>query len=621
MFLLIAIIVAVLGASLIFFFSELDSKEKVISFIILTLSYSLIAWWIFYAVLPSFAWPLLGLYGVILAICWVITCIVGGCIVGGGFPDEWNHIFWLPIVYMIILPGVSIFNSSMFRSSDYANLIGNVQEKTEKHWSQDVQPLDPTHIRLVPKEQALSLAMTTLSKDGATLGSQFPLSTEHITLQKINNDYWYLIPLDFKSWTIWTNANYVPAYVKVSATDPYAKPLLITGKKIKYTPGAYFWDNLERRLFDKYKSKILMDYSFEEDEQGNVFWIVSVCKPTIGFGGLVLEGIVIFNPETGEDQFVSMTELNKDAKWNWIDRVVPAELVEEYINYWGDLKNGWWNSFWSHINLLKSETPTMNYSADSRCVFVSPITSSSDKDQAMTGLMYTDAKTGKFTYYMTSGGATEQAVIDAVNSTVSYQKWHANSQIVYENVYGKLSALVPILGENGNYQGLAIVENENKRVAVGTTPQDALIKFQELLMNSGGQMTTDNVKDLAEFTGKIVRLGWDISGNKKQYYIYLSEFKNSFVLSSSLQSELALTREGDVVFVQYIKSEQTAVPVVKFKNISLSLKSSQNQKNVAKQISARQKTEQIKADVKDFKANLNDMPDAEVQKLMEKQKK
>jgi hypothetical protein len=140
-------------------------------------------------------------------------------------------------------------------------------------------------------------------------------------------------------------------------------------------------------------------------------------------------------------------------------------------------------------------------------------------------------------------------------------------------------------------------------------------------MNSGGQMTTENVKDLAEFTGKIVRLGWDISGGKKQYYIYLSEFKNSFVLSSSLQSELALTKEGDIVFVQYITSDQTAVPVVKFKNISLSLKSSQNQKSVAKQVNTRQKTEQIKADVKDFKANLNDMPDAEVQKLMESQKK
>jgi hypothetical protein len=468
MFLLIAVLTGLLGASLIFFFSELDSKVKGATFVILTLVYSLIAWWIFYAALPSFAWPLLGLYGGTLAIWWIATCVVGLSIADEA---EWNHIFWLPIAYLVILTGVGIFTSPMFRSSDYASLIGQVQEKTEKHWSQDVQPLDPTHIRLVPQEQALSLAMTTLSKDGATLGSQFPLSNDHITLQKINNDYWYLIPLDFKGWAVWTNASCVPGYVKVSATDPYAKPLLITGKKIKYTPGAFFGDNLERRLFNKYKSKILMDYSFEEDENGNVFWIISVCVPTIGFKGLVLEGVVIFNPETGEDQFVPITEINKDAKWNWIDRVVPAELVEDYINYWGDLKNGWWNSFWSHINLLQAETPTMNYSFDSRCVFVSPITSSSNKDQAMTGLMYTDAKTGKFTYYMTSGGATEQAVIDAVNSTVSYQKWHANSQIVYENVYGKLSALVPILGENGNYQGLAIVENENKRVAVGTTPQ------------------------------------------------------------------------------------------------------------------------------------------------------
>ena len=98
-------------------------------------------------------------------------------------------------------------------------------------------------------------------------------------------------------------------------------------------------------------------------------------------------------------------------------------------------------------------------------------------------------------------------------------------QIVYENIYGKLSALVPVLGSNGNYQGLAIIQTDNKRLAFGTSPQDALTEYQKIVMSAGGQITTENTKELNEFKGKVDRIGWDISTNGKQYYIYFKEFK------------------------------------------------------------------------------------------------
>lgn len=610
----IALLIGFIGAAIVFFSGE-ELKTNVITFFTLTVVYTLIGWWIIYASVFLFAGPLFGGAGVLLVFWWIFSAIVASFFEG---EPTWSSVFPVGLIVVYIVIGIS--GLAIFRSSDYANLIGSIQDKTEKHWSQDIQPLDPTHIRLVPKELAISLAKTTLGQNGSTLGSQFPLDEEHATLQKINNDYWYLVPLDYKGWAVWTNADYVPGYVKVSATDPYAKSQLITGKKFKYTPGAYFGDNLERLLFSEYLGKKLRDFSFEEDDNGNVFWVITVCKPTIAFGGLVVEGVIVFNPETGEKQFVSQKEI-KEGKFSWIDRVMPVELVKSYIDRWGKFKGGWWNSFWTHVNLLVAETPTMNYSADGRCVFVSPVTSSNDNDQGMTGLMYTDARTGKFVYYGTSGGATEQAVIDAVNSATSYKKWHGNSQIIYENVYGKLSSLVPILGENGNYQGLAIVENENKRVAIGTTPQEALIEFQKMLMSAGGQITTENSRNILEYKGKITRIGWDISTTGKQYYLYFNDFSSSFAVSSPIQSELALTKEGDLVYIKYIASDQVSVPTISFTNLSLSLRQSKNEKAVAAQISQRQKDVQIKADVNDFKESIKDMSDEELQNLMENQKK
>ncbi|MDD4412724.1 MAG: hypothetical protein PHR00_03715 [Patescibacteria group bacterium] len=617
-FFLIALILGVIGAGIVFISKKIDASAKAIAFGILTVIYTLVGWWLLYAGMPTFAYPLLGWIGFLLFVWWFISCCITAV-----WSERWSWGNLFPIIYIVLIIIAGVSNMECTNSSAFSQLIGEIKDKNQKHWSQDIQPLDPTHIRLVPKELAISLAKTTLTQDGTTLGSQFPLDEKHITLQKINNDYYYLIPLDFKGYGVWTQADYVPGYVKVSATDPYAKPILITGLKMKYTPDAFFGNNLERMLYWKYYNKILCDYSFEEDDSNHVFWVITVCRTTIGYWGDVVDGVIVFDPQTGTDEFVSIKEIENNHKYDWIDRVIPTELIEKYINYWGGLKNGWWNSLWGKINILKGETPTINYSADGRCVIVTPITSVNHNDEAMTGLMYTDARTGQSTYYATSGGATEEAIVDAVNSKIAYKKWHASSQIVYENIYGKLSALVPILGENGNYQGLAIVENENKQVADGDNPKNALMAFQKLLMVAGGQITTENSKDFMEYTGKIQRLGWDISGSnsEKQYYLYFPDFKNSFIVNSLTQSELSLTREGDEVSIKYIVSDQAAVPVVSFRNLTLNLQSSKNEQNVQTQMTDRQDKVRDKGDIKDFKETIKQMSDEDIKEIMTKQQK
>lgn len=621
MYFLITLIIALLG-SLIIFIGSARIKDRIVAFFLATICYIAVGWFVAYFMLPSTAYPLFGGYWVLLIVFWIISAIISNIMGENNYSGEssrYSIIF--PAVGGIIMLMLAMSGCEMINAGKYAGLIGVITDKTEKHWGQEIQPLDPTHIRLVPEHLAISLAKTALSQDGNTLGSQFPLSESHITLQKIVNDYWYLIPLDYKGYSVWTNANCVPGYVKVSATDPYSKPLLITGKSMKYTPEAFFGDNLERRLYNKYFDKILTDYSFEEDDSGNIYWVITVCSPAVGYFGKIVEGIILFSPETGNERFVSLKDLNSDPQYKWIDRVIPKEIVKEYINYWGNLRGGWGNSFWSHVNLLEAENPTMNYSNDGNCVFVTPITSTNENDQTMTGLMYTDARTGKFTYYTTSGGATEEAVIQAVNSAISYKKWEANDQIVYENVFGKLSALVPILGQSGNYQGLAIVENENKRVAVGANPQEALVEFQKMLMNSGGQITTESMKNVKEYTGRIVRLGWDMSSSGKEYYIFFNNFKNSFLVNTQLQSEAALTREGDVVSIRYINSNQAAVPTMYFKNLTLSLRISENEKSVINQMLEKKDKNQIEADVKDFKEEFKIMSDEQIKDLIKQTNK
>ena len=621
MFLLIALLIGLLGSGIVLFVKDVKKNDKLLTFGILFVIYAVIDLIIIYLALPSTAWPLYGGYGAILIVQWIISAIVA-TIVGGTYNSGWHWGWLFPIISVVLLLGVLISNSKMLNSGEYASLIGKIKDKNEKHWSQDIQPLDPTHIRLVPPALAIALAKTALSQGGTAVGSQFPLLDSSYTLQKIVNDYWYLIPLDFRNFRVWTNTKNsgVPGYVKVSATDPYFTPELILGKRMIYTPNAYFSKNLQRILYKEYKNKVLKDYSFEEDDNGNIYWVITVCHPSIGYNGLIVEGVILFDPETGEHRFITKEEVNKNPDYAWIDRVLPSELAKSYIDYWGSLKDGWWNYAWDHVNLLIAETPTMNYSSENRCIHVTPITSDTEKDQTMTGLMYADARTGEFTYYTVSGGATEQAIIETVNNATGYKNWHGSEQIVYENVYGKLSALVPILGANGNYQGLAIVENENKRCAIGLSPQEALVEFQKLIMNAGGQITTENSKNILEYRGKITRLGWDISGTGKQYYLLFEDFNHSFIISSSLQSELSLTKEGDLVYIKYFNSEQAAVPTIFFENITLNLKGSENEQKIREKTIESQGALRDKAGVKDFKEEIKQMSDEEIRKLMDAKK-
>jgi Zn-dependent peptidase ImmA (M78 family) len=83
---------------------------------------------------------------------------------------------------------------------------------------------------------------------------------------------------------------------------------------------------------------------------------------------------------------------------------------------------------------------------------------------------------------------------------------------------------------------------------------------------------------------------------------------------------LALTKEGDSVLIKFINSEQIAVPTILFRNMTLNLTSSENEKSVTQQMNKREEKKQTELDVKDFKEKVKSMSDDELKKLMDSKK-
>ena len=571
-FFLIALLVSVIGITPFFFPGNSlvpRSRKFVVLFFVL---YLLISWCLTYANMPSLAYPLLG-NGIIMAI--ILSLISTGLnrSVRGAI---------VPIAITVIVLGYAFFSTApIFHAKAYAAMIGKMSDdKNITHWSKDIEPIDPKHIRLVPEETAIALAKTALNQNAtsgsqASVGSQFDVDVDHITLQKVKERLLYVIPLDYRSVGSYENTAGVPGFIIVDAEDPQAKPQFIEKQLMKYSPESFFEHNLERHLYTHgYYNKVLTDYSFELDDNMKPYWVVTVCDATIGYSGEKVSGVTIVDPLTGDINFKKVNEVP-----DWVDRVYPADIVKTYLSDWGNYALGWWNSVWANLNQKTTEDITLNYGADGRCYYVTPMTSANAKDASMTDLIYTDTKTGISKRYIVAG-TTEEHLLAAVSAKLAYQHLHG-VRVIYENVYGRMTAIISVLGDDGSYRGVAFIDVTNKSIlAYDPVPLNALRAYQALLSQSGGQIATDDANDRKTITAIINRLNYEQTQNGLQLDIYIDTIHHAFYVNCSQFVSAPFAKVGDTVVMSYYNTPSAGISVNDFTDKQVHINLSENQRAV-----------------------------------------
>lgn len=582
MFALLAIVSALVGAC-----PALIAKE-IKTFVVLAIIYFFVSYVVYYLCMPSLDYSLGG-----GALFWTIILSVASIIILG-IRDSASGTSTLPSALMILsIIFVSFSGCGMFNTGKYSALVGDMgtQGKTLKHWTQQNQEISPTHIRIVPQEHAIAISKTALNQHsdekGNIVGSQFQISEDYMTLQKVKDELVYVCPLDYRSWGSYNATSGVPGYVLVNAEDQHATPKYINGYSMKYTPGAYFGNNLERYLYENgYTNKVLKDYSFEIDDELKPFWVVSVCHHTIGvLSGLVVDGVVIVDPENGKINYY-----DKDKVPSWVDRVMPIDIVHENLSNWGSYLNGYWNNtpVGAASNLRVPESTVLNYGSDGVCYYVTPMTSNNSKDNTMTDLVYTNSRTGVSHRYSVSG-STEDAISATVEATVKFQNLHG-AAIVYENVADRLTALVPILAEDHSIRGLALVDVMTKSLSWDPDPSNALIKYQNSLGSLGSAIGTDVATVEKTFIGKVDRINESFTSLGSMYYLYFKDQPHIFTVPQTFHKVL-ITQAGDSVSIKYLDSESDLISVNYFDNLKLSIQLSKNQKNVSDRIDQRRSDE------------------------------
>ncbi|MFT3754106.1 MAG: hypothetical protein QM800_14930 [Paludibacter sp.] len=463
--------------------------------------------------------------------------------------------------YITIVPAITSW--ALFHTGEYRNLIGKVE--TESNLSSHMLPISIDKIRVVDQSLAQLLGDKVLGSQSA-LGSQVVLGTFNI--QKVNNDLYWVAPLLHSGFFKWQkNMQGTNGYVMVNACNERDVKLVqeIGGKKvyIKYQSEAYFFSNLQRYLyFHGYWNVGLTDYSFEIDDAGTPYWVVTRYKKTIGFNGEEAQGVVIVNAQTGEIKDYTVENTPK-----WVDRIQPGNFIENQLNDWGNFVKGYWN-FSNEGKLKITENVSMVYGEDNNAYWYTGLTSVG-ADESTVGFMLVNTRTKKAVWYKQSG-ATEYAAQNSAKGKVQEKGFSASSPIPYN--INNIPTYVMTLKDNGGLVKMyAMVAIEDYTiVGVGNTLREALMAYKNAFNQSGNKITTKSKTEKNVVKSIITRINGNVKNGNTYYYFTLKNFPKIFIGSSQISNDFPVTSIGDSVTVTFDNDNQEVIDVSTFKNKNFS---------------------------------------------------
>lgn len=386
----------------------------------------------------------------------------------------------------------------------------------------------------------------------------------NLQIQKVDEEYVYIAPVEFSGFFKWWNADSTPGYFTMSATDAAANPKFIK-EEMFYTPSSYFGKNIERQMRSKNPQAVFYgEPQLEIDEQGKPFYVRSYGDFISARDGFDVKGIAVVDPVTGESVSYTLEEAP-----GFIDGAVSPESVSLENSYYGNYSNGFWNSKFSkkNVKLPSDEGTEANVSpifdAEGDMYYFTDFTSPKEGVDSMLGYSLTNARTGSSTFFtgsMDDSYMDSQGNLQIIEKQFIEKEWSGEMPVLY-NFYGEASWLTPVLDSNGFLQNYFIVSAANPEISVfAETPNEALRLYQTALQRGGSIVGGASEAPEAETAGKVERVFKEKTGDFTIVSFLLDDGTNYIVSSES--NPLAIYLEaGDSVTIRYADTGELFLPV------------------------------------------------------------
>ena len=468
--------------------------------------------------------------------------------------------FALLAILWVLYFAATVLSMPLFNYKVYRDQLGTpvVSEFTDT-----VQPLALDQLPIVDKSLARELADKKVGENPG-LGSQVVLGIP--VIQKVNGKLVWVVPLEHSGFFKWLkNMDGSAGYIVVSASD-VSDVTLVTDHKIKYQANAYILDDLNRhvRLFGGGLFKGLTDYSFELDDDGVPYWVITTYKNRWLFNLPEATGVLTVNATTGET-----TQYTIDTLPEWVDRVQPESFVMNQIQNQGTYVHGIFN-FSNQDKFRPSQGDIIIYNG-ARCYLFTGLTSVGSDESAI-GFILVDMVTKESNIYQMSG-ATETAAQSSAEGKVQQFGYRASFPMII-NLDGQATYFMTLKDNAGLIKQYAFVSVSNyTNVGTGETIDSALRNYRQVQGTVNSNISAGQATTTAK--GTVLRIASETMENTITYKIILEEQKDHiFTVSYELSSELALTQPGDRVSMDYMEDPTGVCPALSFDNLEFTQKGS-----------------------------------------------
>lgn len=458
--------------------------------------------------------------------------------------NKWTLLALIPLAVLIL--GL-IFSSTFFNARRYADVI----EVKEADFATDLpETTEITNIALMDTASATILGNRTLGSLSDVV-SQYTLN-DYYTQINYKGSPKKVTTLEYDGFFKWAINNHegIPGMVMVDPVKSSAEYVKFENP-IFYTESGYFKEDLQRKLRFEYPTKIFQSISFEIDDNGQPFYIVSCAKPKVSlFGAMDINEVIIFNPTNGESEIYSLENTP-----SWIDIVYTGDLACKKYDWHGELSGGFFNSIIGNVG-CKHSTDDFGYIVIGDDVwYFTGVTSAVSNDKSNIGFLLTNARTGEYKFYSVIG-AEEHSAMDAAEGEVQ-EKGYVASFPSLVNISGQATYIMVLKDDAGLVKLYALVNVENYSiVATGATQADAMSAYKKLLKQNNIDIGADTSVDI---TVENVRIAL-VSG-VSTVYITATDGK---VYKGYLEADesLILVRQGDKLNISYTESDKKDIYII-----------------------------------------------------------
>ncbi len=446
------------------------------------------------------------------------------------------------VVLAVMLIG-AIASHKVFHAKTYANMI-TVENAV---FAEDMEEATSvSNIALMDTQSATIIGNRTLGALSEVV-SQYEISGTYSQINYQNTPQ-KVASLEYASFFKWLNnkSKGIPGYVMVDPVKNTANYVKLE-TPVKYTESACFGEDLNRKLRFDYPDKIFESWYFEIDDQGNPYYVVSCVESHAGlFGARDVSEVILFNPCDGTSQVYAPDEVP-----SWVDIVYTGDMASEKYNWYGTLKNGYWNSVFGNVD-CKQTTDDYGYiTIDDDVWYFTGVTSVSG-DESNIGFIISNARTGEYKFYQVAG-AEEYSAMSAAEGEVQEKGYIASFPSLI-NVSGQATYIMVLKDDGGLVKLYALVNVENYGiVATGSTQTEALKSYKKLLQSQGVASNTVTGDALeADITVKDVRLV-EMDGVPVVYVT--AETGEVYKGYLNIDESLILIQAGDRLQIQYVETE------------------------------------------------------------------